>query len=244
MNERSLRWKYLKSSFLLLFGSIWALVGTLFLFAGGLPLLAGAGSSVEAAKLEGRVTEKGEDADKEGQLRRWLRFTWRDGAGEERASLVETDLQTWARISAGDTLALIPPAAGEASPRIAGQGSTRTDFLIFAGIGLLVGGIGWGLVAAAVRKAGERARLLLHGKAVAGTVARIEEVTNVRINRRHPLVLAFEYRDDTGERRTGRSAYLPRGLEERWQPGSSIRVAYDELHPELCEANIFDALAT
>jgi hypothetical protein len=244
MHERALRWKYVKSSFLLLFGSIWALVGTVFFFAGGVPLLVSSGSSVEAANLEGRVIEKGEDADKDGNLRRWLRFSWSDEAGEERSSLVETDAQTWARTSATDTLALIAPSAGETSPRIAGQGNSRTDFLIFAGIGLVVGGVGWGLVVAALRKAGRRAHLVFHGKSVSGTVARVEEVTNVRINRRHPLVLAFEYRDDTGERRTGRSPYLPRGLEERWQPGSSIRVVYDELHPELCEADIFDALAT
>lgn len=244
MHERNLRWKYLKSSFALLFGGIWALVGTVFVFAGGIPLTVAAGSSVEAAKFEGRVVEKGQDADKDGHVRNWLRYAWLDESGAERLSLVETDRAAWDRTSAGEPLALIPSSDAGASPQLAGNKPARSELWIFVGVGLVVGGIGWGLVASAVRKAGRRASLVFNGKAVDGRVERVEEVTNVRINRRHPLVLAFEYRDDTGERRSGRSPYLPRDLEQRWRPGSSIRVVYDELHPEVCEADIFDALAT
>jgi hypothetical protein len=94
-----------------------------------------------------------------------------------------------------------------------------------------------------LRRSGRRASLVLQGKAVIATVTRVEELTRVRIHGRPPRVLAFEYRDDAGERRSGRSARLPRALEERWQPGASLRVVYDELEPQLCEADIFDALA-
>lgn len=243
MDERGVRWKYLKSSFAALFGGIWALVGTLFLLAGGVPLVVSYASDPAAALLAGRVLEKGQDADSAGKVRHWLRFTWNDDSGAERSSMTEMTAGAWARFAAGDALALQAPSGTAASPAIVEASPGRGTMLLFAGSGLLVGGIGWGLVVSALRKAGRRARLLSSGKLARGTVSGVEVATNVRINRRHPSFLLFEFRDDAGGRRTGRSPFLPRGLEERWQAGASIRVAYDPLDPELCEADIFEVRA-
>lgn len=244
MGESSLRWRYLKSSFGALFGMIWAVVGTVLFLSGLGPAVLARGPSAGEAVLEGRVVQKGEDADKDGQVRRWIGFVWRDQGGEERSSLVETSAAIWAATAPSDILLLAPPEGSETSPRILEPRTSTGELLVLAGIGLVVGGIGWGLVIAAVRKAGRRAHLVTTGKLAQATVTAVEEVTNVRINRRHPLVLCFEFRDDSGERRRGRSPYLPRALEERWQPGGTLRVVYDPIDPERFEADIFDARAT
>lgn len=239
---RALRWKYSKSSFALWFGSIWGAVGTVFFFAGlTLLLTAPRAADAGAPKLEGRVVEKGEDSDKDGKVRRWLRFAWVDANGSERMALVEPSERLLSHAGAGDMLELEAAPESGGVPRIVGEGADRPPPWLFLLIGLVFGGIGWGLVVSALRRAGRRSRIVALGKVAQGTVSNVELQTNVRINRRHPVVLAFEFQDDAGERRSGRSPYLPRDLEERWQPGEPIRVVYDPLDPQACEADIFDA---
>lgn len=239
---RTLRWRYLKSSFMALFGLIWALVGTLFVVVDAAALISSRARAAAVVSVAGVVVEKGRDEDREGTSRHWLRYTWRDAEGLEHAGLVETSADAWERNEPGAAVAVEVPSADPARAALVGEGGSGS-WLLFGAIGLVFAGVGWGLVISAFRSSGKRARVIATGVATDGTVESVEIATNVRINQRNPRYLQFAFRDEVGERRGGRTPFLPRAIEDRWQRGDRIRVVYDPLDRALCEADIFDARA-
>jgi hypothetical protein len=231
--------RYLRSSLMGWFGLIWAVVGTAFLIVGGSVLVAA--DTTRATDVEGVVVEKGRDEDHDGVARHWLRYTWRDAEGGEHAGLIETDEDAWSTRQPGDAVSIERSTADPSRATLAGE---PPPLWLFASIGLVFAGVGWALVIAAFRASRRRAHLIANGVATDGTVERVEIASNVRINGRNPRYLLFEFHDEVGERRSGRSPLLPRALEERWRDGDRIRVVYDPLDRALCEADIFDARAT
>lgn len=237
---RTLRWRYLKSSFWAFFGAIWALVGTVFLVIEASTLLSARSRAADVVRIEGVVVEKGRDEDRDGTSHHWLRYTWRDEQGGEHAGLIETSATDWEASHPGATLALDLSDADPSRAALPGDGA-NPPWLVLVAIGLVFGGVGWAMVLVAFRTAGRRARLIATGTATEGTVESVELATHVRINQRNPRFLRFEFKDEVGERRVGRTPFLPRALEDRWQRGDRIRVVYDPLEREQCEADIFDA---
>ena len=62
-------------------------------------------------------------------------------------------------------------------------------------------------------------------------------------NRQPSCRLRFTFTDSNRIERTGKSVWLLRGLESRWQIGESILVLQDPNNPERFEADTFETRA-
>jgi len=119
---------------------------------------------------------------------------------------------------------------------------------IFAGVGVLFGGIGGFLTARSFHGVGRQVRTLRDGMPTQGQVIAVLKKTSVKVNGRHPFYLMYEFTDHSGERREGESPLLPRALESRWHADDPILVLYDRDNPSQHEVDLFgvrsDDLAT
>jgi len=229
-----MRWIYLRSTFLFWFGLIWAVAGLVLAGVGAGQLLTARDPSTVVQAV---IIEKGRDADRDDLVRHWLRYSWTD-AGGEHAGLLALDETDWRLHEEGDTVSIERPADGP--PRILSAQEGPTVGWILLGVGLPLGLGGVLLSGFAWRRAGHRARVIAEGRVTRGQVQSIERNVNVRINGRNPQYFTFHYRDEIGRDRTGRSPDLPRALEDRWHAGDEVRVVFDPLDPELCEADVFE----
>ncbi|HLW64682.1 MAG TPA: DUF3592 domain-containing protein [Gemmataceae bacterium] len=107
--------------------------------------------------------------------------------------------------------------------------------VLLAGVLVLgVGGWFW---------AGRKMQLVRDGEPSRGVVTDLEAKSSGAQNRQTSYRLRFQFIDSTGVERYGKSVWLPRALESRWQAGDSILVLQDPNNPERFEADIFEARA-
>jgi hypothetical protein len=144
----------------------------------------------------------------------------------------------------GTTFAIVGAAAlarGGADWADSGSGSSSwwTLPLVFACIGLVLGGIGLALVLRTLGACQRHLALLSEGLAAIGAVTAVEENLRVRINNRHPRFLRYQFTDAAGQTHGGRSPYLPRKLEDRFTPGDSLVVLYDPSDPTRNTVDLF-----
>jgi hypothetical protein len=242
MTGSGVRWRYLRGTFTWWFGLIWAAVGTPFAVIAAVIALHEARYADEAVPVQATVVEKGHDTDLERSSTYWLRYRYLDAAGAEHVGRENVSWEVWRRYRDGDVLAAEYLRGDPASSRLAEGGASRWLLpLIFGAAGLVFGGTGWFLVARASRRAGRYARLMGEGSPALGKVLAVEVQQSVRINGRHPSYLVYEFTDDLGQKRHGESSYLPRELEERWQPGGAVLVLYDPNDPTRFDVDLFDA---
>jgi hypothetical protein len=227
-----MRWIYVKSSFLFWFGCLWAAIGLALCAAGSVQWL---GSGREAV-VEAEILEKGRDTDGAGAVRTWLRYVWVDGRGQH-VGLMPVDEALWRMVEQGDAVAIERSADGTARVRASGEGPLAS--LLFCALGLAIVGAGAALSAIIWRRAGRRARVVAIGIAARGVIDAVDRNWRVRINGRSPEFFTFRYKDELGRDHGGRSPDLPRSLEGRWRSGESIRVLYDPLDPDSCEADVY-----
>jgi hypothetical protein len=240
-----IRWRYLKSYFTFWFGLIWAGCGTAFIIVAIATYASHRQLSLHGVATSATVVEKGHDTDKDGDSQYWIRYLFHDAAGVEH---VEVAKVKWAASRKYDIGAALPirylpdrPTRSSIDDPDAEQGWVLP--LIFGIFGAVFGGIGWVLLMRAIVRSGSQASLMRHGVGVLGAVTAVEVNYNVRINRRHPCFLRYEFVDDLGQKQEGCSINLPFRLERRWNPGDNILVVHDRLDPSRHDADIFDVRA-
>ncbi len=237
-----LRWRYLKTSFSWWFGVIWALVGTSFAIGGVCGYASAKAFEERSAGADASVVEKGQEELSNGDRRYWLRYRWQDPGGVERDGLAGVRWDAWQLHREGDPLPIrYLPEEPERSSYADPEGVEWWVLpLIFGAVGLVFGGVGWFLALGSWFDSGRIVQLLLEGSVAVGRVSAIEENLNVRINRRHPRLVVYEFKDTSGKSRTARGPNLPRHLEDRWKPGDPITVVYDPADPERSVLDLFD----
>ncbi len=248
MAVSGLRLRYLKSSFSWWFGLIWAVVGIAFVVVAaflwvGEQRFARAGLSTTGTILEKGYEESIEDVgDRDDDVSYWLSYRYRDVAGqEEYVGQHDVSLDTWNRYREGDAVPIEYLRDDPGESRVAADGVIARWLLpaIFGGVGVLLGGIGGFLAARSLRTVGRRVRALRDGVPTPGRVIAVLKETSVKVNGRHPLYLTYEFTDYGGERREGKSPFLPRALESRWHAGDPILVLYDREDPSRHEVDLF-----
>src|SRR5262245_13693866 len=237
-----LRWRYLKSSFALWFGLIWAGVGTPFFFIALFTFLDQRHFNSHAINTTATIVEKGHSTSNKGDSKYWMRYLYHDTAGNEHADVADVKWESWRKYSDGDELAIsyLNDNPGRSHVNATDGEPVWILPLAFGGAGSLVGSVGWFLVVSSFLRAGRRARLIRTGTPVLGTVTGIDVNANVRINGRNPLYLKYEFKDDSSMNREGRSPDLPRRMESRWAPGDHILVLCDPFDSSRFEVDLFD----
>ena len=188
------------SGFLLLFGGIWLLVGTIlttvFTLVGG-PFwqdLVLDQRGVEAQALPGAV--EGTNATSNGEAVQRIRysFTDRDGATQQ-GDTGTTDSVLVQRAMSGQPLTVVYDPGAPALSRIAGEKKSFFGLLIllplgFAGVGAIIFGLG-------LRSALRARRLYVHGEAVRAEVTG-SRPSNMRVNGRRLMIVEYRFMTRTG----------------------------------------------
>ena len=95
--------------------------------------------------------------------------------------------------------------------------------LVFVLVGLL-------LLVSAVRSNRREIRAFKHGRATVGRVTRFGPDTSVKVNGRHPTVLAWEF-DVAGKAYAGSLSHMDGGVLSPLVAGERVPVVYDERDP-------------
>lgn len=221
--------------------SFWLLFGGVFLVAGLLLTLIGAGM----AWNEGRFAADGVAADgvvlgrtirqadasenRSTEYRVSYRFTTSDGRVIDAGD--DISLDRWEMLVDGGPITVEYLAADPAQNRAAG-GDDSIIVPITLGFGLLALGVGVAITAWTLQGLRLTHRLWREGVAIEGTVVRVEPA-NVTFNRRPLFRLRYEYGDQAGARHDGASGLIAWEEAEGWQPGDRGAVRYDPHRPEL-----------
>ena len=102
---------------------------------------------------------------------------------------------------------------------------------IFGGLGSLFAIAGGVIFGIGVRGSLRGRRIRETGMTAEAVITRVK-MTNVRINRRRQARVVYEFRDDRGEKRTGKGPYMPLDEAERWKSGDRITIKYDRDRPQ------------
>lgn len=244
MTVSSLRMRYLKSSFWWWFGLIWAVVGTIFIIVAAFIWLAEQEFANGGVSTTGTILEKGYDEtidDDDDDVSYWLSYRY-DAGEQEYVGERDVSLDTWNRYREGDAVTIEYLRDDPGRSRVADDGVVTRWLLplIFGVVGVLLGGIGWFLVVRSFRTVGRRIRALQEGAPALGRVIALLEETSVKVNKRHPFYLTYEFTDDSCEHREGNSPLLPRALESRWHADDPILVLYERDDPSRHEVDLFE----
>lgn len=218
-----------------MFGGIWLLVGVPFLVAGLLVLRSDRNFARDARVTRGTVLSKdiersrGNNGSTSTRYVVRYRFTAPDGRVLEGRAGVDRD--RWDALVEREPIEIAYDPADPASHRPAGASNTILG-AIFAALGGLFSIAGGAIFAAGVRGARRAARVRENGMTAEAIVTRVR-ATNVSINKRKQARVEYEFRDERGEARTGKSGYLPVSEAARWTPGDRITIKYDRERPQV-----------
>jgi uncharacterized protein DUF3592 len=219
-----------RRSFWLLFGGIWLLAGlVLFVVGAGMALQEQVWSS-EALQTTGMVLTKdivAADSDSSTQYRVRFRFSTESGTTVEGAQ--DVSVETWEALTERGPVAVHYLPSSPASARL-DPGANVVTSVIFLLVGLVVGGIGGVLVVRALRGLSRARRLLRSGVATEATVSGVEQ-TNITINRRPQFRVRYTYRDEHGGEHGGDSGYLDWEVATTWTEGDRVSIRYDPERP-------------
>lgn len=220
--------------------SFWLLFGGVFLVAGLLLTLIGAGMvwnegrfAAEGVEADGvvlgktiRQADAGEDRSTEYHVT--YRFTASDGRVIDASDDIAFD--RWEALVEEGPIT-VEYLAGDPGQNRAAGGDGAVVVYITIGIGLLALGVGLSITAWTLRRLRLTHRLWREGLAIEGTVARVEPA-NVTFNNRPLFRLRYEYDDQGGVRHEGTSGLIAWEDAEGWQPGDRGAVRYDPRRPE------------
>jgi hypothetical protein len=217
--------------FWLLFGSIWLLVGSIFLVVGAGLVWKEYRFNNEGVRAEAEVVEKFRRTGDKGKTNYGLqyRFTARDGVDYEGSDTL--DFREWDRAREGDRIAIVYLPDDPESNRFAASSEWVLP-LVFGGIGLVFAPIGGGLVVWSLAKVRRNLRLMREGVRVDATVVDVH-ATNVRINHVTQWAIRYAFTDMVGQRQESESDYMSPHEAERWKPGDTGVVRYDQLNSRL-----------
>lgn len=172
-----------------------------------------------------RVPDKGEDDY-------WIRYRFQDHQERSYQRQTRIDSRLWRQLDEGDAISVHYLPESPDFNRLQAELDQQWMALLFSGLGAGFGGIGWVLVGVAVIQAHRYSTLLTRGRQVTGQVVSVETDYRVRINHRHPRYVTYRFWGWDGCEQTGRSSFLPRTLEDRWQRGDTLPVYVDPDHPD------------
>jgi hypothetical protein len=218
-----------RGSFWLLFGAIWALVGTVFLVVVIAIAISQAGWQ-DAATATGIVLTKDivpADSDSSTRYSVTYRFTAPGGQIVEGRDDVSVD--EWERLVERGPVQVQYQPARPATSRLT-AGDDMALLLLFGLFALVFGGIGWVLTIRGLRGVLWARRILATGVAADAKVIAVES-TNVTVNRRPQARIRYSYRDAQGAAHEGQSGYLGWNEANDVGPGGAGRIRYDPARP-------------
>jgi hypothetical protein len=220
--------------FLLLFGGIWFVVGLPFAVIGIYVWTAEREFEREARVATGIVVSKdiNHSRNKDGSTSTSYsvryRFTPRGGRTLEGESGVDRD--GWNRFAEREPIEIAYLPSDPSNNRVRGT-SKMVLAWIFTGLGGLFTVAGAVILGFGIRSSVRDRRLRDTGMTAEAVVTRVK-ATTVKINKRRQARVFFEFRDDRGQTRTGRSAHLPIDDAMAWKPGDRITIRYDRDRPQ------------
>lgn len=224
------------STFTLLRRNFWLFFGGVFLIAGLLALLIGAGMlwqesrfAGEAVEAQGTVLGKTLNrATSDRGTEYFVQYRFTDSVGVTRDASDRLDFGQWDALVEGEPLTVQYLATDPATNRVA-----RDDWLIAAitlAVGLLAAGIGVAVAIPGLRGFRRDRRLWSSGTPVAATVTGVEQ-SNVRFNGRYMWHVRYRYRDAAGTQHEGKSNFLSEGEAHSFEVGTPAAVRYDATRP-------------
>lgn len=224
------------SVFTLLRRNFWLLFGGIFLVAGLLMLIVGAGMlwqesrfASESAEAVGTVLGKSlNQATSDRGTEYFVNYRFTDADGVTRDARDELDFGVWDALEEGGPIAIQYLESDPDTSRVAGDSWWLA--WLFLGIGVLTAAIGTALVIPGVRGFRRERRLWTSGTPAWATVTGHEQA-NVRLNGRYLWHTTYRYEDATGAAHDGRSNYLGEGEAHGFAVGSRALVRYDAGRP-------------
>lgn len=232
--------RFLKSEFIFLFGAIWAAVGTPFMGVAAWQVHQDRRIALHGVAGEAELVEKLRSSSKDSESNYRLKYVFQDAAGREHIRTAKVSWEIWRQYEEGAKLPIVYLPGDASKSRLGGalKESGLLLALLFGGLGLVFGGVGWYLVVKAVRRASRSIGLMRNGMPTQGKVKDVLWDQNVNINGRHPAYLSFTFTGPAGQVYEGESRYLPRAKESAWQAGDSVTVIYDPMDPSRFEVDI------
>ncbi|MEP7082569.1 MAG: DUF3592 domain-containing protein [Chloroflexota bacterium] len=224
------------SAFTLLRRNFWLLFGGIFLVAGILMLIIGAGMlwqesryASDAAETVGTVLGKSlNPATSDRGTEYFVNYRFTDADGGTRDATDELDFGAWDALVEGGPIAIQYLEGDPGTSRVAGEGWWLA--WIFLGIGVLVAAVGTALVIPGIRGFRRERRLWTSGTPAMATVTGHEQA-NVRLNGRYLWHVRYRYEDAAGASHDGLSSYLGDGEAHEFIEGARALVRYDAARP-------------
>ncbi len=221
--------------FLLLFGGIWLLVGVPFAIVGVFVYRTERAFERDGQVARGIVLAKeinrsrSNNGSTSTSYSVRYRFTPRGGRPIEGTSTVDSDV--WDGLVEREPVQVAYLPSDPSNNRVSGESKMLVAW-IFGGLGSLftiAGGVIFGF---GVRGSVRHRRLRETGMTAEATITRIQ-TTNVKINRRRQARIVYEFRDDRGRMRRGRSSHMPIDDAMAWKAGDRITIRYDRDRPQI-----------
>jgi hypothetical protein len=220
--------------FLLLFGGIWLLVGVPFTIAGVWIYTTEREFERDAVVARGIVLSKdisrsrNNNGSTSTSYSVRYRFTPRGGTAVEGESTVDRD--DWNRLVEREPIEIAYLPRDPSTNRVRGESKMLLAW-IFGGLGSLFAIAGGVIFGIGVRGSLRGRRIRESGMTAEAVITGVK-MTNVKVNRRRQARVVYEFRDDRGERRTGKGPYMGVDEAQRWKPGDHITIKYDRDRPQ------------
>ena len=234
-------WRYIRGSFFLWFGLIFAVVGTPFFVIAVYQLGVERDIANNGVGAVATLVEKGHSTSHSSSSNYWLKYVFNDERGVEHIRQAKVRWEDWRRFRDGDTLTIRYVPDNPERNRLA-RGLDNAWWilpLIFGTLGVVFGGLGWTFIIVSLRKVLARINLLRTGSVTEGKIIAFHTDPAITINGRHPAFFEYRYEAE-GKTLKGRSPDLSPRLTERWNQGDAIPVVYDARNPSRSEPDIYD----
>lgn len=220
--------------FLLLFGGIWLLVGLPFATVGIVVFSNERAFERDAQIARGIVLSKdvnrSRDSDGSTSTSYSVRYRFTPRGGRETEGSGRVDRDVWNALVEREPVRIAYLPSDPENNRVAGESKMLLAW-IFGGLGSLftiAGGVIFGF---GIRGTLRDRRLREGGMTTEAVVTRVQ-MTNLRVNRRRQARVVYEFHDERGQTRTGKSRHIPVNEATAWKPGDRITIRYDREHPQ------------
>jgi hypothetical protein len=219
-------------------GAVPMWVGTIFVVAGSIAAYGSLGDWRDAQRFEREaetapaevVRTSLERASREGNTRTRYLVTYRFASGgrEPLEHTEEIPVEQWETLGPGSMLPIRYLSGDPSSARLRPRAAYEP--LILLGVTLAVTILGLAIAVPWWRRAFVLARVLRSGMTTHATVLEVVD-SGLRVNRAPRWQIKYEYRDERGALRQGRSDHLAPDEALTWHPGERATVRYDRDRP-------------